>query len=44
MELWTHIASNHYLFSFYWEGLWGKHSGLEGAQYRKKLFKQMGAE
>ena len=29
---------------FYWEGLWGKHSGSEGAQYRKELFKQMGAE
>ena len=27
---------------FYWEGLWGKHSGAEGAQYRRELFKQMG--
>lgn len=29
---------------FYWEGLWGKHSGSEGAEHRKELFKQMGAE
>ena len=29
---------------FYWEGLWGKHSGSEGAQYRKQVFKQMGPE
>ena len=29
---------------FYWEGLWGKHSGSEGTQYRKQVFKQMGAE
>ena len=27
---------------FYWEGLWGKHSGSEGPQYRKKVFKQIG--
>ena len=27
---------------FYWEGLWGQHSGAEGAQYRKKIFTQMG--
>ena len=29
---------------FYWEGLWGKHSGYEGAQYRKQVFKQMGTK
>ena len=27
---------------FYWEGLWGKHAGPEGAQYRQEVFKQMG--
>ena len=27
---------------FFWEGLWGQHSGAEGAQYRKKIFMQMG--
>ena len=27
---------------FYWEGLWGQHSGKEGAQFRKNVFKQMG--
>ena len=27
---------------FYWEGLWGQHSGTEGAQYRKKIFTEMG--
>ena len=32
------------LNSSYWEGLWGQHSGSEGAQYRKELFKQMGAQ
>ncbi len=29
---------------FYWEGLWGKHSGSEGARYRKEAFKQMGEQ
>lgn len=29
---------------FYWEGLWGKHSGSEGAKYRKQVFKQMGTK
>ena len=29
---------------FYWEGLWGQHSGAEGAQYRKKVFTQMGRQ
>ena len=27
---------------FYWEGLWGQHSGKEGPQFRKNVFKQMG--
>jgi uncharacterized lipoprotein YddW (UPF0748 family) len=27
---------------FYWEGLWGQHSGKEGSQFRKNVFKQMG--
>ena len=29
---------------FYWEGLWGQHSGAEGPQYRKKVFTQMGRQ
>ena len=29
---------------FYWEGLWGKHSGSEGAKYRKQVFKEMGTK
>lgn len=28
---------------FYWEGLWGEHSGKEGAAFRKKALKKMGA-
>ena len=27
---------------FYWEGLWGQHAGVEGAQYRKQEFKKLG--
>ena len=26
---------------FYWEGLWGKHSGKEGSQYRRDAFRRM---
>ena len=29
---------------FYWEGLWGKHSGSEGSQFRKDSFMKMGSE
>ena len=29
---------------FYWEGLWGRHSGSEGAKYRKQVFKEMGTK
>lgn len=28
---------------FYWEGLWGKHSGSEGSRYRKDAFINMGS-
>ncbi len=27
---------------FYWEGLWGAHSGREGATFRRKVFQQLG--
>ena len=27
---------------FYWEGLWGVHSGIEGASFRRKALQQMG--
>ena len=29
---------------FYWEGLWGKHSGAEGSQYRQDAFRKLGSE
>ena len=29
---------------FFWEGLWGKYSGQEGAQFRKNVFKKMGTK
>lgn len=28
---------------FYWEGLWGVHSGIEGASFRRKALQQMGS-
>jgi len=28
---------------FYWEGLWGVHSGEEGSDYRRKALQQMGS-
>ena len=28
---------------FYWEGLWGVHSGKEGSSYRRKALQQMGS-
>ena len=28
---------------FYWEGLWGEHSGKEGAAFRKKALQKLGA-
>ncbi|EAU74120.1 hypothetical protein RS9916_31472 [Synechococcus sp. RS9916] len=27
---------------FYWEGLWGAHSGKEGASFRREAFRQLG--
>ena len=29
---------------FYWEGLWGKHSGPEGSQYRQDAFRKLGSQ
>ena len=29
---------------FYWEGLWGVHSGKEGSIYRRKALQQMGSQ
>ena len=29
---------------FYWEGLWGVHSGKEGSAYRKKALQQLGSQ
>ena len=29
---------------FYWEGLWGKHAGSEGAAFRKDAFRQLGSQ
>ena len=29
---------------FYWEGLWGKHSGSEGSEFRQEAFRQMGSQ
>ena len=28
---------------FYWEGLWGAHSGKEGASFRREAFRQLGS-
>ena len=28
---------------YYWEGLWGVHSGIEGASFRRKALQQMGS-
>ena len=28
---------------FYWEGLWGVHSGIEGASFRRKALQQLGS-
>ena len=29
---------------FYWEGLWGKHAGSEGAAFRRDAFRQLGSQ
>jgi hypothetical protein len=29
---------------FYWEGLWGVHSGKEGSVFRKDAFRRMGSQ
>ena len=29
---------------FYWEGLWGAHSGKEGASFRREAFRQLGGK
>ena len=29
---------------FYWEGLWGKHSGKEGSKYRRDAMQRMGTQ
>jgi uncharacterized lipoprotein YddW (UPF0748 family) len=36
-------ARGHGVIYFYWEGLWGLHAGKEGADYRRRAFRQLHA-